>query len=82
MWKKNIRRIIMNKNKELSIFREIKHCQRDMKLRLVGTPACYQAWKDINALSKVQSSVFIRKNVSTCVVIFTVCLLKCLIENI
>ena len=63
MWKRNILRIIRDETKELPTFKMIKRCQMDMQKNIFGSPACYQAWKDINALSKIQSTMFIHKSV-------------------
>ena len=64
LWKSNIQRIIQNKNKQLLAFPDIQRCQQDLKKQRYGTPACYQAWKDINALSQMKSQASIMPNVS------------------
>lgn len=64
LWKQNVQRIIKNKNKELPAFPNIQRCQQHLRRRHFGTPACYQAWKDINALSQVESQVRISPKVS------------------
>ncbi len=57
LWSQNIERITRSDQKELPAFRDVQRCRKDLQRRRFGTPACYEAWKRINAISQVESEL-------------------------
>lgn len=64
-WIKNIQRIKANPKKQLTNFPDIQKCLKEMKQAprlLSDSPACEQAWKDINAISRGILELRVRPN--------------------